>query len=90
MKHEVLKPIQKEWLGWLLQERRRWLRGKVDSVRDHQRLDWSHSSGLYDVATKQLLNVILKEFNEDKEISNEWNKIRKIEMNDWPLRSRIK
>ena len=82
MKHQALKPIQKEWLGWLLQERRRWLWGKVDSVGDHQRLDWSHSVGLYDVATKQLLNAILKEFNEDKEISNEWNKIRKIEMND--------
>ena len=39
MKHEVLKPIQKEWLGWLIKDEWDWMiRTKVQADNHRQQL----------------------------------------------------
>lgn len=73
MKHDVLKPIQKEWLGWLIKDEWDWMiRTKVRAADHHQKLDWTYTTGLYDVSTKGLLIYILEEFNDDTQIKHRW------------------
>ena len=72
MKHKVLQPIQKKWIGWLLGERWMWLNIHINAQANHQRLNWSYTTGLYDVRTEQLLNFLLNKFNEDDGIKREW------------------
>ena len=73
MKHDVLKPIQKEWLGWLIKDEWDWMiRTKVRAGDHHQKLDWTYTTGLYDVSTKGLLIYILEEFNDDIQIKHRW------------------
>ena len=73
MKHDVLKPIQKEWLGWLIKDEWDWMiRTKVRAADHHQKLDWTYTTGLYDVSTKGLLIYILEEFNDDIQIKHRW------------------
>ena len=74
MKHNVLKPIQKEWLGWLIKEEWDWMiQTKVRADNHHQTLDWTYTTGLYDVSTKGLLTYILEEFNDDTQIKHRWH-----------------
>jgi hypothetical protein len=74
MKHEVIKPIQKEWLGWLIKEEWDWMiRTKVKADTHHQKLDWTYTTGLYDASTKWLLTHILEEFNADTQIKHRWH-----------------
>ena len=73
MKHEVLKPIQKEWLGWLISYEWDWMiRTKVRADNHLSKLDWTYTTGLYDISTKGLLTRILEEFNEDVQIKHRW------------------
>lgn len=72
MKHKVLQPIQKEWIGWLLDEGKHFLKGKGDEL-NHQLLNWSWVNGVYDIRTEQLLNHLLKEFNKDEGIKRKWH-----------------
>jgi hypothetical protein len=82
MNYQTLTPKQKEWLGWVLDNRRdTLLQGKVDAKRNIISLNWSYVNGVYDVYTKALLNYILKEFNEDDEAKKQW----KIH-NDWKVK----
>jgi hypothetical protein len=73
MKHKVLQPIQKEWLGWIIKDHWDWLKGKIDAELNHQRLNWTYETGLYDAITKQLLNYILTEFHKDLSFKYEWH-----------------
>lgn len=73
MKHEVLKPIQKEWLGWLIKDEWDWMiRTKVRADNHRQQLAWTYTSGVYDASTKGLLTYILEEFNEDSQVKHRW------------------
>ena len=73
MKYNVLQPIQKEWLGWLIKEEWDWMiRTKVRADNHHQTLDWTYTNSLYDASTKGLLTYILKEFNEDIQVKHRW------------------
>lgn len=72
MNHQTLTPKQKEWIGWIIKEQWKWLKANVNAERNHQRLNWSYETGLYDVSTKELLNYILKEFNEHETIKYQW------------------
>jgi hypothetical protein len=73
MKHEVLKPIQKEWLGWLIKDEWDWMiRTKVQASNHRQQLAWTYTSGVYDASTKGLLTYILEEFNEDSQVKHRW------------------
>ena len=73
MKHEVLKPIQKEWLGWLIKDEWDWMiRTKVQADNHRQQLAWTYTSGVYDASTKGLLTYILEEFNEDEQVKHRW------------------
>ena len=73
MKHEVLKPIQKEWLGWLIKDEWDWMiRTKVRADNHLSKLDWTYTTGLYDTSTKGLLTYILEEFNEDSQVKHRW------------------
>jgi hypothetical protein len=72
MKHKVLLPIQKEWIGWLLTDGRDWMDIHVESKDTVIHLNWSWVNGVYDMRTEQLLNLLLNRFNEDEEIRKQW------------------
>lgn len=72
MKNQTLTPIQREWIGWILDNKDTFLKGKVDAKSNHIALNWSYVNGNYDVSTKVLLNYILKEFNKDEEAKRQW------------------
>ena len=75
MKHKVLLPIQKKWIEWLLGDGWDWMHVHIEekeSKVNHILLNWSYVNGLYDIRTEQLLNHLLKEFNTDEEIKQQW------------------
>lgn len=82
--YKRLNESQKAWLGWMLGGRRVFLKGKVDAEPNLQRLEWSYTTGWYDIRTQQLLNYLLGEFNKDIVAKNRWkihNKWR-VKLND--------
>jgi hypothetical protein len=72
MKHKVLLPIQKKWIEWLLGDGWDWMNIHIEAKDNHQVLNWTWVNGLYDIRTEQLLNHLLKEFNNDEEIKQQW------------------
>lgn len=72
MKHEILKPIQKQWLEWLLGDGLGWMSIHINAPDNHQRIIWSYVNGIYDVGTKQLLNYLLAEFNKNSFAKRDW------------------
>jgi hypothetical protein len=72
MKHKVLLPIQKKWIEWLLGDGWDWMNIRGNTKDNHIHLNWTWVNGVYDVRTEQLLNHLLKEFNNDEEIKRQW------------------
>ena len=81
MKHEVLKPKQREWLEWLLGDGKDWLAFHINAPENIQRIRWTCINGIYDVRTRQLLNFLLNRFNE-----NEWAKKQWMIYNKWKVK----
>ena len=77
MKHEILKPKQRDWLEWLLGDGRDWTTIHINAPENHQRIIWSYVNGIYDVGTKQLLNFLLIRFNENEEAKKDWRNFQK-------------
>lgn len=77
-----LKPNQKRWLGWILEEQGEWLKIHINAPNNLMRLHWSYTSGIYDAPTQQLLNFILNRFNEHIVTKNRW----KI-YNEWRIKT---
>jgi len=73
MKHKVLLPIQKKWIEWLLGDGWDWMNVRGNAKDNHIHLNWTWVNGVYDVRTEQLLNHLLKEFNNDEEIKRQWH-----------------
>ena len=67
-----LRPNQKRWLGWILEEEMDWLNIHINAPENIKRLDWSYTTGIYDAPTKQLLNFILNRFNENIGTTKRW------------------
>jgi len=76
MKHEILKPIQKQWLEWLLGDGYEWMGKYINAPGNHQRINWTYVNGIYDVATKQLLNFLLGFFKRDIEAQKMWREFQ--------------
>lgn len=84
MRHKTLTPNQKEWLGWIIKEYWDWLHIHINAPTNHQRLNWSYTTGFYDVVTGELLNFIRNRFNEDEEAKKQWKEYNnwKVKLND--------
>jgi hypothetical protein len=72
MNHQTLTLLQKKWLGWIIANQWDWLNIHINAPANHQKLNWTYTTGLYDISTKGLLNFILNRFNEDEGIKREW------------------
>ena len=77
MKHQKITPLQREWLEWLLTSGWDWLNYRINATSNHQRINWTYVNGIYDVATRQLLNFLLTFFNRDKEAQRSWREFLK-------------
>lgn len=72
MNHQILTLRQKKWLGWIITNQWEWLNIHINAPANHQKLNWTYTTGLYDISTKELLNFILNRFNEDEVTKAFW------------------
>lgn len=77
MKHEILKPKQRDWLEWLLGDGKDWMTIHIIALPNVERIRWTCINGIYDVATKQLLNFLLIRFNENEQAKKDWRNFQK-------------
>jgi len=77
MKHEILKPKQRDWLEWLLGDGRYWMAIHINAPENIERIRWTCINGIYEVGTKQLLNFLLIRFNENEEAKKDWRNFQK-------------
>ena len=84
MKNKTLTPTQREWLRWIIKEYWEWLNIHINAPVNHQKLNWSYTTGFYDGGTGALLNFIRNRFNEDEEAKRQWREYNKwkVKLND--------
>lgn len=80
--YKTLKPNQKRWLGWILEDQKEWLEIHIHAPYNIRRLKWSYTTGLYDAVTGPLLNFILNRFNENGVVKKEW-----MIHNEWRIKT---